>query len=262
MGGMRNLGACKHQSPTRLSPPRSQTSKRSPNQEPDPHELDTLKAQIAIGVTAWLASTTNGSSRQGAHAALLDETGSPLTMEEATQKLLDQIDAICDQAWSVCTGQSPTLPNTSDSGGSLADELQKWAIAQAAFRLTRALDIRAAMEVNGPFERVAQDREYLMAIALKNSSEDAFGRKVDLADYNIHPGPEIAYRLILRAQRDMFEADMWAHVADLAGAPDFRNRLSSRGSKAFQESSEYWTGYASRLHEDRSSLFTTGAGFR
>ncbi len=230
--------------------------------EPNPRELDTLKAQIATGVTAWLASTTSGSGRPSAHAALLDEAGAPLTLEEARQKLLDQIDAICDQAWSVCIGQSPPLPTTADSAGSLPDELQKWAIAQAAFRLPRSLDIRAAMEVNGPFERVANDREYLMAIALKNSSEDAFGRKVDLAEYNSHPGPEIAYRLILRAQRDMFEADMWAHVADLAGDPDFRNRLSSRGSKAFQESREYWSGYASRLREDRASLFTTGAGFR
>ena len=201
--------------------------------EPGRGELDTLKETIAAGMSEWLAATTNNSVRSGAHPALLDEAGAPLTLEEARERFLDQIDAICDQAWSVCTGQSPTLPNTPDSCGSLTDELQKWAIAQSAFRLTRSLDIRAAMEVNGPFDRVAQDREYLMAIAQKNSSEDAFGRKVDLAEYDGHPGPEIAYRLILRAQRDMFEADLWAHVADLAGDSDFRNRLSSRGSKAF-----------------------------
>ncbi|MFP5228916.1 MAG: hypothetical protein ACLGXA_14955 [Acidobacteriota bacterium] len=218
--------------------------------EPEPLDLDTLKAQIAAGVTEWLDSAANNPS--GPRIALFTETGDTLTPEEARQKLLDQVDAICDQVWSVCTGDSPTLPNSPDSGGSFENELRKWAVAQAAFRLSRSLDIRAAMEVNGPFERVAHDREYLMAVVLKNSSEDAFGRKVDLAEYDAHPGPEIAYRLILRAQREMFEADMWVHVATLAGDSDFTARFSSRGAKAYQDSREYWSGYANRLREDRA----------
>lgn len=228
-------------------------------EEPGQSEFDALKAQITEGVLLWLTSTANNpASHPAAHAALLAEAGTS-SIEEITLKLLDQVIAICDHVWSVHTGQSPTLPNTSDSGGSLSNELQKWAIAQAAFRLTRSLDIRAALEANGPFEKLARDHEYLMAIVQKNSSEDAFGRKVDLADYQGHTGPEIAYKLILKAQRDMFEADMWAQVASLAGDPEFLSRFSSAGAKTFQDSLEYWRAQTTQQSEDQASPAVVGA---
>lgn len=225
-------------------------------------EFDALKAQITDGVIEWLASTVhNPNSHPSAHAALIAEAGDG-SIEDVTLKLLDQVTAICDHVWSVHTGQSPTLPNTADSGGSLAKELQKWAVAQAAFRLTRSLDIRAALEANGPFEKLARDHDYLMAIVQKNSSEDAFGRKVDLAEYEGHTGPEIAYKLILKAQRDMFEGDMWAEVASLAGDPDFLARFSTAGAKTFQDSLDYWHERGDRAREYHSPLTTVGAALR
>lgn len=231
-------------------------------QETGQSEFDSLRAQITDGVIEWLASTVhNPNSHPSAHAALLTEAGAG-GIEEVTLKLLDQVTAICDHVWSVHTGQSPTLPNTADSGGSLAKELQKWAVAQAAFRLTRSLDIRAALEANGPFEKLARDREYLMAIVQQNSSEDAFGRKVDLAEYHGDAGPEIAYKLVLKAQRDMFEADMWAQVASLAGDPDFLARFSTAGAKTFQDSLDYWRERVEPTDEYRSAMTTVGAALR
>ena len=132
-----------------------------PLPEPEPvaevsavDELAALKSHVADGVLQWLSS-----SSMNAHASWLRESGASRDPEKFKQKLLDQVNAICDHAWSVHTGQSPTLPNTFDSAGSLTGELQKWAIAQAASRLTRSLDIRAALEVNGPFDNLIQDRK-------------------------------------------------------------------------------------------------------
>jgi hypothetical protein len=199
-----------------MNPPLKSIANRN-HAEPDTQELSALKAQIADGVSRWLRSTANHSASQpNAHLGLLGEANGSSDNDKVRQKLLDQVNTICEQAWSVHIGESPTLPNTPDSEGSLPKEIQKWAIAQAVFRLTRSLDIRAAMEVCGPFEKVAQDRDYLMAVGQKNSSEDSFGRKVDVAEYEIHSGPEIAYKLILRAQRDMFEADLCAWPASPA----------------------------------------------
>src|SRR6202012_4538223 len=128
----------------------------------DTHELIALKAQIAAGIGQWLDSGTNSEySRPSEPASLFAENRGSSGINKARQKLLDQVSAICDQAWSVHIGESPTLPNTPDSEGSLPAEIQKWAIAQAVFRLIRSLDIRAAMEVYGPFEKLAQDRQYL-----------------------------------------------------------------------------------------------------
>jgi hypothetical protein len=222
--------------------------------DPDPRELAALKAEIAGGVARWLASRNHTVGGSNAGAAITGASNGSSDLEGIDQKLLDQVSMICDQAWSVHIGESPTLPNTAESEGSLPKEIQKWAIAQAVFRLTRSLDIRAAMEVYGPFEKVVEDREYLMALGQKNSSEDAFGRKVDVQEYAGNSGPEIAYKLILRAKRDMFEADLWAHVASLAGDPDFLRRFAGGGAKAYDDSLEYWTGYASRLLEERALL--------
>jgi hypothetical protein len=245
-----------------MNPPLQSTPNRT-YAEPDIQELSALKAQIADGVGRWLRSNANpAASQPNADTGRLGEAnGSPGT-DKVRQKLLDQVNTICEQAWSVHIGESPTLPNTPDSEGSLAKEIQKWAIAQAVFRLTRSLDIRAALEVRGPFEKVAEDREYLMAVGRKNSSEDAFGRKVDVAEYESHSGPEIAYKLIVRAKRDMFEADMWARVASLAGDTEFPDRFAGGGAKVFEDSLEYWRGYVSRLRHERAPVTPVGAGSR
>ncbi|HVT98968.1 MAG TPA: DUF2569 family protein [Acidobacteriaceae bacterium] len=230
-----------------MTPPLKTLSSRN-HAVPDTQELTALKTQIADGISLWLTSTA---AKPEVQATLFGEPIGPASAEKIRRKLLDQVNTICDQAWSVHIGDSPTLPNTPESEGSLPREIQKWAIAQAVFRLTRSLDIRAALEVYGPFEKVAEDHAFLMAVGQKNSSEDAFGRKVDLAEYEGHSGPEIAYKLILRAQRDMFEADMWSRVASLAGDPDFLNRFSGGGARAYEESLEYWRGYANRMRDER-----------
>ena len=243
-----------------MNPPLKSTPNRN-HAEPGTQELSTLKTRIADGVSRWLISSGNPAAGQpNAHGTPLGEANGSASTDKVRQKLLDQVNTICDQAWSVHIGESPTLPNTPDSEGSLPKEIQKWAIAQAVFRLTRSLDIRAAMEVCGPFEKLVQNREYLIAVGEKNSSEDSFGRKVDVAEYESHSGPEIAYKLILRAQRDMFEADLWARVASLAGDPDFLDRFAGGGAKVFEDSLEYWRGYTSRPRDERAPLTTVGAG--
>jgi hypothetical protein len=202
-----------------------------PAEEPEVDELTELKARISDGLVRWMRDAEN----------LFKGTGAVVDEEKIRARLLKQVDEICDHAWGVHVGMFATLPNTADSGGSLSRELQKWAIAQAALRLTRSLDIRAAMQVRGSFEAVAEDREYLLAIAQKNASEDGFGKNSATgAEYKGRSGPEIAYKLIINAQRDLSEARMWAEVASLAGDADFIVRFEDAGSKTFQESLQYW----------------------
>jgi hypothetical protein len=221
---------------------------------PEPElDLITLKARVAAGVTQWLSSST-----QTAHAAFLRDAGASTNPEKFNRKLLDQVYAICDHAWSVHTGESPTLPNTPDSNGSITHELQKWAIAQAASKLTRCLDIRAAMQANGPFENMVEDRDYILAIVEKNASGDGFDRRMELEKHARHSGPEIVSHLIHQAQRDMFEAELWAQVATLAGDPDFLQRFEEAGSKAFQSSSRHWQNYVARVREQRGHLRPVG----
>jgi hypothetical protein len=213
--------------------------------EPDPElDLITLKARIAAGVTLWLSS-----SSLHAHATFLRDAGASTDPEKFHRRLLDQVNAICDHAWSVHTGESPTLPNTPDSNGSITDELQKWAIAQAASKLTRCLDIRAAIEANSPFETMVEDRDYILAIVEKNASGDAFDRRMELEKYASHSGPEIVSQLIQQAQRDMFEAHLWAQVATFAGDQDFLKRFEEAGAKAFQSSSHHWRTYVTKVRE-------------
>lgn len=207
-----------------------------------------LKAQVLDGITVWLSAA----AKNRAHAALLQEARDADDTETLSQKLLRQVNEICDHALAVHLGRFPTLPNTADADGSLAEELQKWATAQAALRLTRSLDVRAAMEVNGPFDKVVEDRGYLLAIVEKNASEDAFSRALEIADYNAYPSPDVACMLVLKAQRDMLEAEMWAQVVHLAGDPDFQHRFEEAGARAFRSSVQFWRAHLHRLREEHS----------
>jgi hypothetical protein len=230
-----------------------------PSQAPlaDPEELETLKARIARGVTQWLRTAPN-------HPASLHESRSSATdadsadVEKTNQKLLKLVMAICDHAWSVHTGESDTLPNTPDAEGYLEKEVQKWAIAQAARRLSLCLDVRAAMEANGPFEHLVQDRGYLLEIAEKNSNDDGFGKRIGRNEYDGDSGPEIAYFLIVQAQKDMFEAELWVQVARLAGDTEFPDRFEQAGSKTFRDARQYWNGRLQRRGEDHAQLSPVG----
>ncbi len=212
-------------------------------------ELILLKARIMDGLIDWLHGEEH--SFQGTRG-VADE-------EKIHGKLLKQVGEICDHVWGVHVGRFATLPNTPDSDGSLTKELQKWAVAQAALRLTRSLDIRAAMEAKGPFEKMAQDREYLMTIAQKNAWEEGFAWSTAVVEYEGCTGPEIACSLIVKAQRDLAEARMWAQVARLAGDPDFLNRFEEAGSKAFQESLQYWRARAGDTGQNRSGPASSAA---
>jgi hypothetical protein len=142
------------------------------------------------------------------------------------------------------------LPDTLYVRGSLSKELQKFAIAAAGMKLSRCLDIRAAIEVNGPFAEMIHDREYLMAIVRKNASDDGLGGTMEVSEYGNHSGPEIAYMLIRQAGRDMFEAEMWAHVAYFAGDKDFLDRFEKVGATLATSSLQYWRGYVSKAKEN------------
>ncbi len=194
--------------------------------------------------------STEPTERHKEHISFLRETGTPEDIEKINQGLLARVDSVCDHAYLVHIGQSPTLPDTPDARGSLPKELQKWAIASAGMKLTRCLDIRAAMEVNGPFAEMIRNREYLMAIVRKNASDDGLGGKMEVSDYESHSEPEIAYMLIRQAGRDMFEAEMWAHVASFAGDQDFLDRFEKVGSTLATSSLQYWRGYVSRVREN------------
>lgn len=220
------------------------------SEEAEVDELTSLKARISDGLVNWMRDAENSFRGKG---VTVDE-------EKIRARLLKQVHEICDHAWAVHIGMFATLPNTPDSGGSLAKELQKWAIAQAALRLTRSLDVRAAMQARGSFETVAEDREYLLAIVKKNIADDESGRNMAMAvEYEGRSAPEIAYKLIVSAQRDLSEARMWAEVASLAGDPDFLRRFEDAGSKAFQESLQYWRTRISDMENNPGTLQAAGA---
>lgn len=225
------------------------SSGKEPAQESD--EQKALKAQIGKELSGWLRSmSTEPTERHKEYVSFLRQTGTPEDIEKINQGLLARVDSVCDHAYLVHIGQSPTLPDTPDARGSLSKELQKWAIALAGMKLTRCLDIRAAMEVEGPFAEMIRNREYLMSIVRKNASDDGLGGKMEASDYEGHSGPEIAYMLIRQAGRDMFEAEMWAHVASFAGDQDFLDRFEKVGSTLATSSLQYWRGYVSRVREN------------
>ena len=228
-----------------------------PEEPEERRQLEALKVRIEEGVASWLNTAENHPAGKAETLTAVGGEASSAAIQGANEKLVKQVLAICDHAWSVHVGENATLPNTPDAGGSLERELQKWAIAQAARRLTRSLDIRAAMEVNGPFERVIEDREYLLAIGERNAREEA-DKGAGLREYERSSGPEIAYMLILEAQRDMFEADMWVQVARLAGDAEFPDRFELAGSKTFQESRRYWIERLRPVKEDRAPMRPVG----
>jgi hypothetical protein len=235
------------------------TSGKKPAEESD--EQKALKAQIGKDLSGWLRSmSTEPTERHKEHISFLREMGTPEDIEKISQGLLARVNSVCDHAYLVHIGECPTLPDTPDSQGSLSKELQKWAIASAGMKLTRCLDIRAAMEANGAFTEMMHDREYLLAIVGKNASDDGLGGKIEVAEYESHSGPEIAYMLIRQAGKDMFEAEMWARVAHCVGDRDFLQRFEKVGSTAAISSLQYWRGYVSRMNEGGNVLKPLGTG--
>lgn len=219
---------------------------RSPGKNPArvPENPKELKKRISKCVFEWLRQISDEpTERHREYFAFLRETGTPEDIDRINQGLLARVSSICDHAYLVHTGQCPTLPDTPDSQGSLTKELQNWAIASAGMKLTRCLDIRAAIEVNGPLDEMVHDRDYLIAIVRKNAFDDGLGGTLDVAEYEGHSGPEIAWMLIWQAGRDMFEAEMWAQVAHLAGDRNFLQRFEQVGSAATRSSLEHWLLY-------------------
>ncbi|HEX4309175.1 MAG TPA: hypothetical protein VHZ25_04055, partial [Acidobacteriaceae bacterium] len=216
----------------------------------DPNELVTLKVHIIDGAAQWLSSPSNNT----VHASFLREASTSGELHTIQTTLLSRVTEICDHVGSVHLGQFPTVPNTADANGSLSKELQKWAIAQAAQRLFRSLDIRAAIEMNGPFENLIENRDYLISIVEENSSEDVFGQKLSLPDYEASSALEIAFKLILQAQKDMYEAEMWAQVASLAGDSNYLHTFADSGQKSFQLSVCNWSARLTRMHDDRRNF--------
>ena len=118
-------------------------------------------------------------------------------------------------------------------------------IGSALMRVCRALDIRAAIEVNKPIEHLVNDRNYLLAIVRKNAGDDGTSiGKMDASDYETAAGPEIAFKLMLQASKDMFESEMWAYVARYAGDGDVLTRYETASLTAARSSVEYWVRYA------------------
>ena len=247
-----------HDDPAQTAVTQERQPQESPVAEPrlidlhrsDPRELDELKMRLANGITQWLdARASNGAGRPNAALAAFAQMGVS-GVDRIQQKLLDQVNAICEQAWSEYTGPGP---HSQDSPRSLAVELQKQVAAQAIRCLTRSLDVRAAMQACGDFERVAEDSDYLLAVARRNPPEGWVGDNFESGE-SAQPAPEIACLLIVNAQRDMFEADMWAHVASLAGDPDFLNGFPNIGTRVFRDSIDYWRAQRAGVPEVRPSL--------
>lgn len=181
----------------------------------------------------------------------LKEHGSADDVEKYRRGLLFQVMPLCKHAQSIHLSPSPIhTPGTPDSNGSLPKEIQKWAIMAAGIKINRALDIRAAMEVYKPFERMIQNRDYLLAIVKKNAGEDGTPTgNVNIAEFEGATGPEIAYRLITRANQDMFESEMWAYIAHYAGDEEFLNRYEEVGRTFALGSLEYWGNQVRQLNE-------------
>jgi hypothetical protein len=182
---------------------------------------------------------------------LLKQHGDPGKIEIIRRHQLSAVTALCEHAYSVHRSPSALhIPDMPNSNGSFPKELQRWAIGVSAIRMSRALDIRAAMEVIKPFELMIKDRDYLLAIVKKNAGGDGTSiGNMDATQYEPASGPEIAYKLMIQANQDMFESEMWAYVAHYAGDEDLLIRYEEVGRIAAGSSLEYWVRYA---HPERT----------
>jgi hypothetical protein len=206
-------------------------------------DLEEITTGLLIRVDERLQEMFNNPvDKHRRHVDLLNEHGSAGDIEKYRRKLLSQVMPLCEHANSIVLSPSPSqIIGTPDSNGSLRKEIQKWSVMAAGMKMSRALDIRAAMEVYKPFECMIEDRAYLLAIVRKNAGEDGTSTgNMDATLYESASGPEIAYRLITQADQDMFESEMWAHVAHYAGDEGFLARYDRVGNAAVSSSLDYW----------------------
>ncbi len=254
--GLLNEAAAGNTEPTaqpQLPPKGEQISSGSPAAAPnEPHidksEFEKIMSLVVPRVGERLREMIDNPTTEG-HQRLVEflkEHGGTDGVEKYRRTLLSNVMSVCDHAYSVAVSQTITrIPGAPDSKGSFQKELQSWAIGSSALRLGRALDIRAAMEVYKPFARMMEDRDYLLAVVRKNEGGDGtFTATVNPADYESHASPEIAYKLMIQADFDMFESDVWAYVAYYAGDEDFLSRREKVAAKLAKDSIEHWTKQA------------------
>ncbi len=206
-------------------------------------DFEKIKAKLMAQVDDHLREMIdNPGEKHQCHVDCLREHGGAEVFEAYRKNLLSSVTVICDHAYSVFLSPSPLhIPDAPDSNGSFPKELQRWLVMGAAIKECRALDIRAAIEVYKPFEQMIQDRDYVLAIVRKNAGDDGTGTgKMDAAEYEGGSGPEIACRLVMRADQDMFESEMWAYAAHCAGDEGVFARCEDAGLMAARTSLEYW----------------------
>ena len=210
-------------------------------------DFEEIKTKLVNRVDERLREMVNNpADKYRDYVDLLKQHGDADKIEIIRRHQLSVVTALCEHAYSVHLSPSVLhIPDVPDSNGSFPKELQRWAIAVSIMGLFRALDIRAAMEVNKPFELMIEDRDYLLAIVRKNAGNDGTSiGKMDATEYETASGPEIAYKLMIQASCDMFVSEMWAYVAHYAGDEDFLTRYEKGGSIAAGKSLEYWVGFA------------------
>jgi hypothetical protein len=183
------------------------------------------------------------SDKYADYVNLLKEHGDTDSIETIRRHQVSAVMSLCDHAYSMHLSAAPLkIPEAPDPNGSFLKELQNWAVAASGMGMVRALDIRTALDVYKPFERMLEDQDYLMAIVKKNAGDHGTGiGKMDMAEYTGLVGPKTAYLLMIQASKDMFESEMWAYVAHYAGDEGFLNRYERAAATAGKESLDYWS---------------------
>jgi hypothetical protein len=193
----------------------------------------------------------------GEHIELLTfikEAGGSGAVEALQNKLLSKVCSICDHADSIRHSPADRFPGAANPNSSLPIEVQNWAIALAALKLTRSLDIEVAFQVNIPFEEAILDPDFLLALVKKNEGDDGFGSNVALAEYIEKSAPEMAYMLLIQKQFDRFEANLWTFISLKAGNTQSLIRFAKVADIAMQSSISYWRAYCDSRDRDRATL--------
>lgn len=149
-------------------------------------EFEAIKSVLEARLTDRLREmVSHPSDKYADYVSLLKEHGDTDSIETIRRHQVSAVMSLCDHAYSMHLSAAPLkIPEAPDPNGSFLKELQNWAVAASGMGMVRALDIRAALDVYKPFERMIEDQDYLMAIVKKNAGDHGTGiGKMDMAEY-------------------------------------------------------------------------------
>jgi hypothetical protein len=158
----------------------------------------------------------------------------PPDWESYRTNLLSQIESVCNDAYEV---------HVAHPEKTLMRRCQLLGLGLSGLKLMRAVDINTAIDVKKS-PNWDKDRDYLLAVIKKNEGADGTPTgKLDSASYQSDSGTQMGYRLLIQAQQDTFEAEMWAYVVYYTGDANAISWFEAGPERVRGVSVEYWQNF-------------------